>query len=102
MPTEGRRKTEDGKYGGSGARRDVVVLLVFLLSSAFFQGCGKKGPPLAPLNMAPEAPQEVVARRLGYTVYIQMKVPAKSLAGRGPFSVDRLEVYAVTSAPGKG
>ena len=65
-------------------------------------GCGKKGPPLAPLNLAPDAPQQVVARRLGDTVYIQMQVPAKNAAGRGAFSVDRLEVYAVTSAPGRG
>src|SRR5204863_3007768 len=43
---------------------------------------------------------EVSARRLGDTVYIQMKVPAKNAIGRGPFSVDRLEIYAVTVAPG--
>ena len=45
-------------------------------------------------------PQEVVARRLGDTVYLQMKVPAKNMSGRGAFSVDRLEIYAVTLAPG--
>jgi hypothetical protein len=62
--------------------------------------CGKKGPPLAPLNMAPEAPGMIVARRLGDTVFIQMKVPAKSAAGPGPYSIDRLEIHAVTLAPG--
>jgi hypothetical protein len=50
--------------------------------------------------MAPEAPQAVTARRLGDTVYMQLTVPAKSAAGTGPFSVDRLDVYAVTLAPG--
>ncbi len=50
--------------------------------------------------MAPEGPQEIVGRRLGDTVYLQMRVPAKSAAGKGPFSVDHLEVYAVTLAPG--
>ena len=63
-------------------------------------GCGKKGPPLAPLNLAPEAPQGLVGRRLGDTVYLQMRVPAKSASGTGPFSVDHLDVYAVTIAPG--
>ena len=62
--------------------------------------CGKKGPPLPPLNLAPEAPQAVTARRLGDAVYLQLTVPAKSLTGSGPYSVDRLEVYAVTLAPG--
>lgn len=50
--------------------------------------------------MGPEAPQAVTARRLGDSVYLTMTVPAKSVAGSGPFSVDHLEVYAVTLAPG--
>jgi hypothetical protein len=80
----------------------LLVLSVFLLSSSVFQGCGKKGPPLAPLNLAPEMPQQAAARRLGNTVYIQMKVPAKNATGRGAYSVDRVEVYAATTAPGAG
>jgi predicted small lipoprotein YifL len=79
-------------------RRAFITLLLVLISVSL--GCGKKGPPLAPLNMAPEAPQDVSGRRLGDTVYLQMKVPTKSAAGHGPFSVDHLEVYAVTLAPG--
>jgi len=62
--------------------------------------CGKKGPPLAPLNLAPEAPGTLTARRLGDTVYLKMTVPAKSVSGTGAYSVDHLEVYAVTLAPG--
>jgi hypothetical protein len=81
------------------------VRLLLLLSSVFcvlssVVACGKKGPPLAPLNMAPEAPQAVTARRLGETVFVQLTVPAKNVSGTGPYSVDHLEVYAVTLAPG--
>lgn len=75
-----------------------LASVVLLLSSG--PGCGKKGPPLAPLNMAPEAPQAVSARRLGDTVYVQLTVPAKSVGGSGPYSVAHLEVYAATLAPG--
>jgi len=70
------------------------VLIVFAAA------CGKKGPPLAPLNMGPEAPQALTARRLADTIYLQFKVPAKSAVGAGPYSVDHLDVYAVTLAPG--
>ena len=92
---DGRRKTQDGKGG-----RLVVSFSVFLLLTSVFQGCGKKGPPLAPLNFAPGAPQAVTARRLADTVYIQLTVPDKSMSGQGEFSVDHLDVYAVTVAPG--
>ncbi|HEY2431185.1 MAG TPA: hypothetical protein VGI12_00830 [Vicinamibacterales bacterium] len=63
-------------------------------------GCGKKGAPRAPLNLAPEAPRSVTSRRLGDTVYLQMIVPDKAMNGRGEFSVDHVDVYAVTVAPG--
>ena len=53
------------------ARRLGAALAVLALGAA----CGKKAPPLAPLNMAPEAPKAVTTRRLGDTVYLQMTVP---------------------------
>jgi hypothetical protein len=70
------------------------------LALAAAAACGKKGPPLAPLNMAPDAPQAFAARRLADTVYLSMTVPAKAAAGAGPYSVDHLDIYAVTIAPG--
>jgi hypothetical protein len=33
-------------------------------------------------------------------VYLQMTVPSKSAAGPGPYSIDHIDVYAVTLAPG--
>jgi hypothetical protein len=80
------------------ASRFGAAVAVLALCAA----CGKKGPPLAPLNLAPEMPQQAAARRLGNTVYIQMKVPARNATGRGAYSVDRIEVYAATIAPGAG
>jgi hypothetical protein len=71
-----------------------------LAALALLIACGKKAPPLAPLNMAPEAPRTVTARRLGDTVYLHLTVPDKSMSGRGAFSIDHLDVYAVTLAPG--
>jgi hypothetical protein len=95
---DGRRQTADAQF-----RRCARLLLVtsaLLFPSFLFQGCGKKGPPLAPLNMAPAPPQAVTARRLGDTVYVQLTVPDRGMAGRGPFSIDHVTVYAMTVAPG--
>jgi len=50
--------------------------------------------------MAPEAPRETRIRRLGDTVYLTMTVPDKSTTGRGGYSIDRIDVYAVTIGPG--
>jgi predicted small lipoprotein YifL len=75
-----------------------LCLLLWLLLGSL--ACGKKGPPLAPLNLVPEPAANVTARRLGSTVYLQMSVPAKNANGPGPVAVDHLEIYAVTAAPG--
>jgi hypothetical protein len=77
-----------------------VFFCVLLWLPLALAGCGKKGPPLAPLNLVPEPAAGVTARRLGSTVYLQMTVPAKNANGPGPVAVDHLEVYAVTAAPG--
>jgi hypothetical protein len=73
-----------------------TALAVLALCAA----CGKKGPPLAPLNLAPEAPKAVTARRLGDSVYLQMTVPDHGMTGRGAFSVDHIDVYAITVEAG--
>jgi hypothetical protein len=86
-----------GLHGIHRVRRHAIIAVAIGLLAA---ACGKKGPPLAPLSTAPEAPGAIVARRLGDTVYLQMKVPSKSSMGAGPYSIDHLDVYAVTIAPG--
>lgn len=62
--------------------------------------CGKKGPPLAPFPLAPAAPADVKVRRLGDRVYFTFRVPDKPSTGTGPLSVDHIEIFAMTVAPG--
>jgi predicted small lipoprotein YifL len=76
------------------ARLTCVLLLVSLVA------CGKKGPPLAPLHLVPNVVNNVDARRSGDTVRIRFAVPTSNLNGPGPVQIDRVEIYAVTLAPG--
>lgn len=101
MRTFGHRTSDFGLAGArrTRTRRHRFVAAVAVL--AICAACGKKGPPLAPLNLAPEAPKAITARRLGDTVYLQMTVPDHSMTGRGSFSVDHIDVYAITVAPGQ-
>ena len=70
------------------------VLLILL--AAVIGGCGKKGPPLAPLVSLPVAPTEVSARRLDDTVVIRFTVPAANASGVRPADIARVDVYAWT------
>jgi hypothetical protein len=62
-------------------------------------GCGKKGPPLAPLYLVPSSVGEVSARRVDNEVRLRFMLPAKNENGPG-IDLDRVEIYAVTVAPG--
>jgi hypothetical protein len=62
--------------------------------------CGKKGPPLPPLNLIPEPPAGVAARRVGATVYIDMSAPKKNANGPGLVALDHIEVYGITVGKG--
>jgi hypothetical protein len=90
--------TAFGHRSSAIGHRIAIALAVLALCAA----CGKKGPPLAPLNMAPEMPQQATARRFGNTVIIEMRVPAKNATGRGAYSVSQLEVFGATTAAGAG
>ncbi|MEP6915306.1 MAG: hypothetical protein ABJC89_06645 [Acidobacteriota bacterium] len=74
----------------------VALLAALALAAA----CGKKGPPLAPLHLVPGPATDVSIRRLGPDAQIQFVIPATNLNGPGRAEIDRVEVYAVTVAPG--
>ena len=63
-------------------------------------GCGKKGAPLAPLNLVPGPPVEVVVRRAGPEAHLDFVLPAGNGNGPGPSVLDRAQIYAVTLLPG--
>jgi hypothetical protein len=70
----------------------VCAAGAFVASSA----CGKKGPPLPPLNRVPAAPSEFVAMRRADRVDIQLKVPDANTDGTRPANIVRVEVYGYT------
>ena len=76
-----------------GAR---VLVALALRGAAARAGCGKKGPPLAPLARLPVAPEQVSASRAGDTVTIGFTVPGANVSGVRPADIDRVDVYAWT------
>lgn len=85
-------------------RRRAVRLAVRLAALAFtaavfLTGCGKKGPPLPPLVRVPARPEQFVARRLGSTVYLQVRIPTTNADSTSPASIERVDVYGFTGQP---
>jgi predicted small lipoprotein YifL len=75
------------------AGRLAALLALVLLGAA--AGCGKKGPPLAPLVRVPAAPEARAVRR-GDRVSIQVQVPPGNADGSTPGDVAQVEVYGYT------
>ena len=82
-------------------RRGDVMRGAMILAAVMAAACGKKGPPLAPLRLVPEAPRNVTAVRRGLEVSLGFVVPAATAApAAGPVDIYRVEIYAVSLAPG--
>jgi hypothetical protein len=77
--------------------RLLPLLLPGLLAVGATAGCGKQGPPLAPIIRTPAAVAPFEARRLEDTVYIRVVIPDKDASGMSPADLERIEVYAYTA-----
>lgn len=75
--------------------RGLVVLSIVALVAAT-PGCGKKGPPVAPLRPVPAAVDALAARRLGSSTHLTFTVPDHNLDGSRPADLVRIDVYALT------
>ncbi len=70
---------------------------VLLCGAVTGVGCGKKGPPLAPLVHIPAAVEQLSARRIGDDVYVTLTVPTRNIDASTPADVNRVELYGATA-----
>ncbi len=75
----------------------AILLLCVTIAGLAAPGCGKKGPPLAPLARVPGRAADLSARRQGDTVALTFTVPAVNLDETRPADIARVEVYAYTA-----
>jgi hypothetical protein len=75
------------------ARRAIVVVLLALAA------CGKKGPPLAPLRVAPARIEDLTVAKTGDEVRAQFTVPSANADQSKPADLASVEVYAITGKP---
>jgi hypothetical protein len=68
-----------------------------VIACALVVGCGKKGPPLPPLQRLPVAPPDLSVARIDQDVYVRFKVPTANVDGIAPADVARVELYAITA-----
>lgn len=64
---------------------------------AALAGCGKKGPPLAPLVHVPAAVEGLSARRVGADVFLTFTAPKTNVDRSTPPDVARIDVYGATA-----
>jgi predicted small lipoprotein YifL len=69
----------------------VAILATFVVA-----GCGKKGPPLAPIVRIPAAVAMIQAQRVGSDAFVTVTLPAKNIDSSVPVDIGRVEVYGYT------
>ena len=79
--------------------RRGLPLWIILSAVSVPQGCGKQGPPLAPLVVVPGKIASLSAYRLGSAIYAQFTIPSQNQDGSGPADIVRVELYGLTMNP---
>ena len=77
------------------SRRYAIIAV-----AAFAIACGRKGPPLPPLHLVPNAPANLSIGRVGSEAHLRFDVPSTNQNGPGAVAIDRIEVFAATVAAG--
>jgi hypothetical protein len=75
------------------AHRAIVVVLLALVA------CGKKGPPLAPLRVAPARVEDLAVAKTGDEVRARFTVPSVNADQTKPADLEAVEVYAISGKP---
>ncbi len=75
------------------AHRAIVVLLLALVA------CGKKGPPLAPLRVAPARIEDLALAKTGDEVRAQFTIPSANVDQSKPADLVAVELYAISGKP---
>lgn len=60
-------------------------------------GCGKKGPPLAPMLRVPGRAMDIAARRSGDTVSVTFTIPSANIDDTKPADIARVDLFAYTA-----
>jgi len=74
-----------------------MLLLCVAAAGLAVPGCGKKGPPLAPLARVPGRAMDIAARRTGDAVAITFTIPSANIDESRPADIGRADVYAYTA-----
>ncbi|MFP5379964.1 MAG: hypothetical protein ACLGHP_09500, partial [Vicinamibacteria bacterium] len=82
------------EWRGHGRAAAVAALAV---AASLGAGCGKKGPPLAPLLRVPAQVADLTVRRVDEQVHLRFTVPAENVEGERPADLAAVEVYAITA-----
>jgi len=75
----------------------AILLLCLAAAGLAAPGCGKKGPPLAPMARVPGRAGDLAVRRTGDVVAITFTIPSANIDESKPADIGRVDVYAVTA-----
>jgi hypothetical protein len=77
-------------------RSSCPLWLSVFVAASLAAGCGKKGPPLAPIVHIPAAVTAIQAQRVGGDAFVTVTVPTTNIDGSMPVDISRIEVYGYT------
>jgi hypothetical protein len=79
------------------ARGAITITVLLFCLTGVTAGCGKKGPPLAPLSRIPEGVSALAVQRVGDDVFLTFRVPARNVDGSQPPALTGVDVLALTA-----
>ncbi|HEX8493299.1 MAG TPA: hypothetical protein VF658_10695 [Pyrinomonadaceae bacterium] len=92
-------KSQSNNCSSSGRRSACLILSLLLCISALAAGCGKRRPPLPPLENIPQRTELLSGAQRGNQVILSWPAPLRNAPAGSVQSIRRVDIYRLAEKP---
>jgi predicted small lipoprotein YifL len=97
--TDQMPRARHARFSFRPSRSNAVASLALAAGVITLAGCGKKGPPLAPLQQLPARIEDLTMTRSNNEVQARFTLPIANQDGTQPASLSAVELYGLSGKP---
>jgi hypothetical protein len=99
LKAEGRRPKEEGGEYSPAFRSQATLCILLSVFCLLFPACGKRRPPLPPVERIPQRTELLSGAQRGNQVILSWPAPRRNASDESVQSIRRIDIYRLAESP---